>query len=706
MDRDHQLDVTDPAEVRRLLRRKNRHNVLTILMFLLSRWILTSAITVLTLDGRRPALGARTAGRAGGRPSCSPLSTGYLILIDRLVRRMMVHRPDGCSIYDRAFWRHERFWKLGADRFPQLFNGTPMKNVVWRMLGAKIGKRVFDDGCTFTERRFVTIGDRCTLNAGSIVQCHSQEDGAFKSDRSSIGAGTTLGVGAFVHYGVQIGDGVRLEADSFLMKGSEVPSGSRWGGNPAMELEAPRGSPLPVRHHASHTGRAPADCPRGPFVRSEGESMQNPAADDREYWTRVLAAGGTTAVPRWVTDPAPGVGEHVAPIPTELQAAVDGARCSLTAHAAVLAALSGEADVVTGYVPAGRQRPLPCPLSAGPATWRELLDRTRDAERELLAHADFPVEAARAPKPCSAAPTCPPTPSLGVVAPTDGRPALRVRYRRDALDAEAAARIAGYHLTALHRIVTEPDAASDEHSLLSAEEVAFQIDGLAGPHRELPDRRFHELFEQRVRTHPDAVAAECAATGSWTYRELNARANRIGHALARPRPGPRGRGRGGHRAQPRLDGRRSSRSSRPAASTSRSSRTCPPTGSPACCAAPSARSCSPSRAARPPSTRRCSRRRRCSGSSSRTPTPRTTPTTTSASPVGPDQLAYIYFTSGSTGEPKGAMCEHAGHAQPPPRQDRRPGDRRGPDRRRRPRRSASTSRSGSWSRRCWSAAAR
>src|SRR5262249_40495585 len=29
-------------------------------------------------------------------------------------------------------------------------------------------------------------------------------------------------------------------------------------------------------------------------------------------------------------------------------------------------------------------------------------------------------------------------------------------------------------------------------------------------------------------------------------------------------------------------------------------------------------------------------------------------------PVTPEQLAYIYFTSGSTGEPQAGMCEHAG----------------------------------------------
>nr|WP_225953809.1 amino acid adenylation domain-containing protein [Kibdelosporangium phytohabitans] len=34
--------------------------------------------------------------------------------------------------------------------------------------------------------------------------------------------------------------------------------------------------------------------------------------------------------------------------------------------------------------------------------------------------------------------------------------------------------------------------------------------------------------------------------------------------------------------------------------------------------------------------------------------------TNPGTPIFPDQLAYIYFTSGSTGAPKGAMCEHAG----------------------------------------------
>jgi hypothetical protein len=88
------------------------------------------------------------------------------------------------------------------------------------------------------------------LNAGSKVQCHSQEDGAFKSGYTVIGADCTLGVGAFVHYGVTLGDGAILDPDSFLMKGETVPAAARWGGNPATAFAAHAvigaNDPLPV----------------------------------------------------------------------------------------------------------------------------------------------------------------------------------------------------------------------------------------------------------------------------------------------------------------------------------------------------------------------------------------------------------------------------------------------------------------------------
>ena len=96
--------------------------------------------------------------------------------------------------------------------------------------------RVFDDGVHISEQTLTTIGDDCVLNTWSKILCHSQEDGTFKSDRTTMGPGCTIGVGAFVHYGVTMGDGSVLAADSFLMKGEYVPAHARWGGNPAREM--------------------------------------------------------------------------------------------------------------------------------------------------------------------------------------------------------------------------------------------------------------------------------------------------------------------------------------------------------------------------------------------------------------------------------------------------------------------------------------
>jgi non-ribosomal peptide synthetase-like protein len=79
----------------------------------------------------------------------------------------------------------------------------------------------------------VTIGDHCTLNAGSVIQCHSMEDGIFKSDHTDLADGCSLGTGALIHYGVTIGQGAQLRLDSFLIKRESAPPHARWGGNPA-----------------------------------------------------------------------------------------------------------------------------------------------------------------------------------------------------------------------------------------------------------------------------------------------------------------------------------------------------------------------------------------------------------------------------------------------------------------------------------------
>src|SRR6266446_5724538 len=53
---------------------------------------------------------------------------------------------------------------------------------------------------------------------------------------------------------------------------------------------------------------------------------------------------------------------------------------------------------------------------------------------------------------------------------------------------------------------------------------------LAGPSRKLPDRRAHELFEDQTRARPDAIAT-VHGSRQLTYGEVNARANEVARAL-------------------------------------------------------------------------------------------------------------------------------------------------------------------------------
>src|SRR2546426_2731697 len=324
----------------------------------------------------------------------------------------------------------------------------------------------------------------------------------------------------------------------------------------------------------------------------------------------------------------------------------------------------------TGYALAARS-PLLLRMTIRPHSWREVLLETARAELELLSHSDFPVDVLRR--------------ELGLIKPLfdtvfelaagdggklaeetvlrvsfvehDGL-VLRLRYKTDVLDGDCAARIAGYHLTALSFIAADPDAEHARQTLLSAEELRFQLNSLAGPRRKLPDRRVHELFEERARAHPEAIAA-VHGNRQRTYRELNAHANQLARALL-----ARGLSREGVVAvvtERNLDWMAAVLAIfkaggmylpiEPHFPADRIARTLSRAG------------CRLVLTERGSTTMLDQALDSLSGVQTLfidASYEEDHPDGDLGVDVAPDQLAYIYFTSGSTGEPKGAMCEHAG----------------------------------------------
>ena len=239
VDRDKCLIGALGGEARRQrLRAKNLHNLVTAALFLLSRWMFVFATAMIwelaVLD--YPRFGVLSLFAAALVTSW--LGVLFFAFVERASLGFRRLQPRIVSIYDPYFWWHERHWKLSDSPIVKLFDGTPFKNMVSRLVGVKIGRKVYDDGCRVTDRTLTEIGDYANLNERSLpagalarggrVQVRPHPDGrrAARSARRS-----------FVHYGVTHG---RPRRD----RGGFLPDEGR-GARPAHCLARQSGQALP-----------------------------------------------------------------------------------------------------------------------------------------------------------------------------------------------------------------------------------------------------------------------------------------------------------------------------------------------------------------------------------------------------------------------------------------------------------------------------
>ncbi len=171
-------------------------------------------------------------------PAIFGVCCAAVILIVAAAKWIVVghYRPFEYPFWSAFVWRLELvnalFEFLAAPIGLEALRGTPFLPWYLRLLGARIGRRVFIDSTGFLEFDLLAIGDRSMLNKDCILQTHLFEDRVMKAAEIRIGNDSEIGTQSIVLYDAEMKDKARLGSLSLVMKGEVLPAGKVWVGSP------------------------------------------------------------------------------------------------------------------------------------------------------------------------------------------------------------------------------------------------------------------------------------------------------------------------------------------------------------------------------------------------------------------------------------------------------------------------------------------
>ena len=121
---------------------------------------------------------------------------------------------------------------VAAPWFARAASGTPVMNWWLRALGARVGRGAWCETYWLPEADLVTLGKGSTVNRGCVVQTHLFHDRVMRMDTVVLEDGSTLGPHCVALPAARLGAGSTVGPASLVMRGDEVPSSTRWQGNP------------------------------------------------------------------------------------------------------------------------------------------------------------------------------------------------------------------------------------------------------------------------------------------------------------------------------------------------------------------------------------------------------------------------------------------------------------------------------------------
>ena len=150
-----------------------------------------------------------------------------------LVGRM---HPGTHPLWSSFVWRNEladSFVEvLAAPWFTAAVGGTPVLNLWFRLMGARIGKGVWIETHWLPETDLVVLGDGATVNSGTVVQTHLFHDRMLALDTVTLRRGATLGPNSVILPAATIGRHSVVGPVSLVMRGESLPDKTLWIGNP------------------------------------------------------------------------------------------------------------------------------------------------------------------------------------------------------------------------------------------------------------------------------------------------------------------------------------------------------------------------------------------------------------------------------------------------------------------------------------------